>query len=181
MNWKQIPEIIQFCNHLNCSVYVSYLYKPERLSLWTLSSAEIGEIIDFLSVFEFPSSNQNEIYNLKCFNDIIKHLKYWQEENKKRKNIENETDYISSFINNLTLHLDKKKSRDPFSEAVSVSEQIKQTIIDTGYEEYIQKIFKELNSVNMDDILRGINSIPKDEIEKRLNFWFNGNPILKNN
>lgn len=137
-NWKDIPEIIQFCNQNKCSVFFSYLHKPEEMSLWTLPPKEINEISYFLKNFSFSKNNAIEIYNSKCYNEIIEHLHYW--DNPEQAEI---------IFQELSLY-------------------IKSIITELGYEKHKSKIYKELQNIDFEQMIKFYNENSKEEQKEKM-------------
>ncbi len=76
-NWKEVPDMINFCNKIGCSIYFCDVIQPENHVIWTLNSTEIEKIIDYLSGFKFPTMTRNEAINNEQFEIYLKKLKYW--------------------------------------------------------------------------------------------------------
>jgi len=173
MNWKEIPAMIDYCNELKCSIFFSYLYNPEHFSLWTLPSIEIDEIINYLSGFDFPKLTANEIYNHKCYQDIIEHLKYW-----KKKNLtiveEVDKDYLSEWMLRLAEHFrqnDRKDLIDPEVEVLAIKNKLELMITESGYTGDVQKIYKEINKMDIESFLMIYNNTPAGKLKLDLNSW----------
>lgn len=170
-NWKEIPDFINYCNKLDCSVFFSYVYRPEDLSLWTLPPEEIDGIITFFNQFNFPSESEKEKYNLKCYHDIITHLKYWKHENESKANIKDIKDHAAFFVSRLEAYYKKKNSKNPGVEAVKTKDKIVNELSKLGYGDKLQFVFKELNTMRIEDILIGMKTMKKEDLETQLKAW----------
>ena len=73
-NWEQFPLIINLCNELDASIYVSYLERPVHFALADLSKDELKKIRAEMEQFSFPGGNSTELYNRKCFEDFKHYL-----------------------------------------------------------------------------------------------------------
>ena len=52
-NWKEIPEMIKFCNRLDAFMYFNTVWYPEEHSLAHLPSSRLSEILSYFDAFEF--------------------------------------------------------------------------------------------------------------------------------
>jgi len=48
LNWQDIPGIVSFCNQHGLRVFFNTVWAPEELALWSMSSAELKEIAQYL-------------------------------------------------------------------------------------------------------------------------------------
>ncbi|MBI5539228.1 MAG: radical SAM protein [Bacteroidia bacterium] len=77
-NWEEIPEIINFCNKLDSTIFFCEVIQPENQAIWTLHSTEIEKIQQYLSGFSFPLKTKNQKYNNVQYISYIKKLEYWK-------------------------------------------------------------------------------------------------------
>jgi radical SAM protein with 4Fe4S-binding SPASM domain len=73
-NWTQLPKHIEFCNSIDAYAYISYLENPKEFSILELPKKEIEDIRNWMENFSFPSSNNKEKYNKRCFEDYKNYL-----------------------------------------------------------------------------------------------------------
>jgi MoaA/NifB/PqqE/SkfB family radical SAM enzyme len=165
-NWQDIPDILEFCNRNNCSVFFSYLYKPEDFSLWTLPEQELKSIADYLSGFHFTKKNAIEIYNAKCYDEIKDHLKYWTNPPDPQIEFENKLlDYFNA--NN-----ENNRKSDPASKTKEFINYISMAIEDLGYHEQKSKIFKELKNIDIDHMIKFYQEHDKNELYEKMQEFF---------
>ena len=85
-NWRELPQMLEFCLSRNIALYFNAVFTPEELSLRDLSSKDLGEVISFLENYSLPeiSSNPQSPRNLsiRAYSDFILLLKGWQNERK---------------------------------------------------------------------------------------------------
>ncbi len=84
-NWKELPEIFNFINKQNISLFFNSVIFPPYSSLWNLSSQKLSEILNYLSSFQFENKTQIQKENNKCYNNLIEQIVKWQNEAIKRE------------------------------------------------------------------------------------------------
>jgi sulfatase maturation enzyme AslB (radical SAM superfamily) len=77
LNWKEIPEIVRFANSLQANVYFSFVEKPEKLALWSLSREQLINIADYYRSVNLPEKTAREKINKRCFEEITKQIEFW--------------------------------------------------------------------------------------------------------
>lgn len=89
-NWKELPEMLQFCIDKNIALYFNAVFTPVELSLREQPVDEQEKIISFLKANPAPEikGNKRSPVNLSitAYNDFIKQLEGWISE---RKNLLN--------------------------------------------------------------------------------------------
>jgi MoaA/NifB/PqqE/SkfB family radical SAM enzyme len=53
MNWKELPEFVEFCSKRGFALGFNTVWRPKSLALWTLPSAELHRIIADLKAVKF--------------------------------------------------------------------------------------------------------------------------------
>lgn len=76
-NWKEVPEMIIYCNKLGCTIFFCDVIQPFEHAIWTLKYAELEKIFKHLSTFTFENNTNNEQINNKQFTAYINKLKIW--------------------------------------------------------------------------------------------------------
>jgi len=77
MNWKDIPDIILFCNKNKYQFNISQMYCPGELALWSLDIDIIKEIIDYYHSIKLTAGNRLERHNIGIYEELIATLEYW--------------------------------------------------------------------------------------------------------
>ena len=80
MNWKEIPEIIKYCNRINAIITLHTVIYPLHLALWNLKSTELIEIYEFLSSNIISDNSTIERQNQERFNAFLYQVKTWHNE-----------------------------------------------------------------------------------------------------
>ncbi len=80
VNWREIPEIVKFCNRIGAVAYFSYLRKPYELALWNLEKGELEAIERELRTVRFPEDTAITRQNKKAYTDFLQQLRSWKEE-----------------------------------------------------------------------------------------------------
>lgn len=79
-NWQEMPEFIRFCNERNLPIWFNTIHRPYEYALWTLSSNELTEIFDKLTVETFSTNplNPQTFHNKKVYNNLVNsQIKTW--------------------------------------------------------------------------------------------------------
>lgn len=79
VNWEEVPGMIEFCNRIGATIYLSYLKKPEHLALWNLEPYQLEEIHHRLAAVVLPERSEIERANKRCYQDFLHQLCYWKE------------------------------------------------------------------------------------------------------
>ncbi|MFH1320945.1 MAG: radical SAM protein [Bacteroidota bacterium] len=78
-NWKELPDLIHFCNELGARVYFHLVWSPGHCALWNMDTASLKNIISYLSGFRFPQKNAIQKDNSWHYFDMINLIKSWHE------------------------------------------------------------------------------------------------------
>jgi MoaA/NifB/PqqE/SkfB family radical SAM enzyme len=77
-NWKDLPDILEFCNSERVGLYFSTVIYPVEVSLRSLTIEKLNEVIEYLesklpAFTVFPNSTQN----VKNYKGLINQLRQW--------------------------------------------------------------------------------------------------------
>ena len=75
-NWKEIPELIEFANKKEVSLYFNTVLYPHNCSFLGLSNEDIDEVIRFYSTFSFPDKTNSERISKQSFLSLINQLSH---------------------------------------------------------------------------------------------------------
>ncbi|MCK9612248.1 MAG: radical SAM protein [Bacteroidales bacterium] len=81
-NWRDIPQLINFCNTNKVFITFNRVWYPSKCSIWESSMELINEILLFYQSQSFPKNNDIERANSLAFNDLVNLLKCWKEKEK---------------------------------------------------------------------------------------------------
>ncbi|OPZ97176.1 MAG: molybdenum cofactor biosynthesis protein A [Bacteroidetes bacterium ADurb.Bin408] len=119
LNWKEIPDIVRFCNKNQYIFNISPVYHPEHLALWSLSKEELSEISDFYASANMPQHSWLERKNNAVFGELLQAIKYWIECKENQPSFNN---YYAGYI---------ASNETPDKENITVSDMdIDQAVID---------------------------------------------------
>jgi MoaA/NifB/PqqE/SkfB family radical SAM enzyme len=77
INYKEIPEFLDYWNKLGVNVFLKPVWFPPYLSLQNLSKSEIEEIVNEYKRYKPNGNNLENINNLKMWDDTISQLEIW--------------------------------------------------------------------------------------------------------
>jgi len=77
-NWKDIVEIVKFCNKYKCMFIYNTVFFPYECSIWNSSQDLIAEIIEYYKKASLPKRDYISLLNSKTFNLLIKQLRSWK-------------------------------------------------------------------------------------------------------
>jgi MoaA/NifB/PqqE/SkfB family radical SAM enzyme len=163
-NWKDIPEIMSLCNKYDISVFFSYLYIPEELSLWTLTNKDKLKIKEYLYGFSFENNTSVQQYNQRCYNEIIEHLEYWTQEFDKQ-------DELQKRLKNYLIENENISSEAAKVKTDEIITNIKDLICEAGYEKYLDILFYELQKIDIKSFYEIYTNKPKESLINELNTW----------
>lgn len=78
-NWREIPDMVTICNKKGHHIYFNTVWFPLEVSLSSLSSTSLSEIIIFYASYEFKEENTIAKYNVGKFRGMTNQLKKWLE------------------------------------------------------------------------------------------------------
>jgi MoaA/NifB/PqqE/SkfB family radical SAM enzyme len=70
-NWHEMPQILQFCNERDITLFFNTVYFPESASLRCLPRAQLREIVEYLEEVEFPANGRIQWRNRANYLDLI--------------------------------------------------------------------------------------------------------------
>ncbi len=76
-NWKDIPDIVNFCNKNGYIFNISPVYHPEKLALWSLEKYELDEIYKYYTTISLNFKGWQSKQNAAVFNELVSAVKYW--------------------------------------------------------------------------------------------------------
>lgn len=92
-NWRDMPALLQYANDNEYNIHFNVVWKPWELSLRSLSTEDLIEVVSFLESHKFETNNFRQKDNLKKYEELISTITYWQtgeklhEEEKTRMNV----------------------------------------------------------------------------------------------
>ncbi|MGC9332187.1 MAG: twitch domain-containing radical SAM protein [Bacteroidales bacterium] len=84
LNWKDTPDIVQFCNDKQARLNLSFVERPAKYALWANHPDKIDEILTYYDSIDFTHDKHNfaAIYNIRVFNEWKKQLMYFRDKNR---------------------------------------------------------------------------------------------------
>ncbi len=76
-NWREIPEIIEFCNSQNVQINFNRVWHPPECSIWNSSFELLSEVLEFYKGIEFKSKTEISSNNINAFNELKTLLSSW--------------------------------------------------------------------------------------------------------
>lgn len=135
-NWREIPEIVKYCNNINAQMYFNTVVDPFDCALWPLSSNELNNIYNHLLNATITEANDIEKQNYKQYKDLINQIKVWKETSFKREQFNKTPDFPTY-----------KTFKDVFVNKL------------TNYFNSIETLSKEEKTNNIDNCIARINSM----------------------
>jgi radical SAM protein with 4Fe4S-binding SPASM domain len=80
MNWKEIPDLVAFCNRIDAYIRFNNVWQPLEYALWNLSSGEIAEKVDQLSRIHFDGDGKVGEENRRYYATFLAQMVAWQRE-----------------------------------------------------------------------------------------------------
>jgi MoaA/NifB/PqqE/SkfB family radical SAM enzyme len=80
-NWRDIPNILSFCNEQEVQLYLHTVFFPETSAIRLLPAADLNTISRFISSYldKLPSSTSIHKKNKKHFTDFLKQVNEWKD------------------------------------------------------------------------------------------------------
>jgi len=81
-NWKDIPDLLTFCNKQKIPLHYNVVWNPENLSIKSFPIKKLNEVIAFYEreIPTFFQRNTISIKNRNAYLDLIETFKFWQSE-----------------------------------------------------------------------------------------------------
>ena len=89
-NWKDIPNIVHFCNNNNYSLYFSPVFHPKELALWSWTNEALDEIISFYASIILLNKTNIQKHNFQTFSELVSAIKHWRFQKGQEKNFNNQ-------------------------------------------------------------------------------------------
>lgn len=109
MNWKEIPDIAQFANSLNATVFYNTVDYPAHLSLKNLPAEQLRDIITELNLKELPLNTDVERLNYETYRQQISELKSFEKKSNTRP-IYPEHLSVTDFLNRMYTYINSRES-----------------------------------------------------------------------
>lgn len=136
-NWKELPELLQFCLSRNITLYFNAVFSPSDLSLKDQPLAYQQEVINYLESNPAPKKTDKSLspanLSINAYNDFINQLKLWMQESKTKQAAEPqpipilETSFIKQNVEAWTLPLlmEKVELLDSLSQQGYIDKEVK--------------------------------------------------------
>jgi MoaA/NifB/PqqE/SkfB family radical SAM enzyme len=86
-NWRELPQMLEFCLAKNIALYFNVVFTPFDLSLRELGVKELGEVVSFLENYTLPeikgSLQSPRNLSISAYYDFVLLLKDWLSEKSK--------------------------------------------------------------------------------------------------
>jgi MoaA/NifB/PqqE/SkfB family radical SAM enzyme len=92
-NWRELPQMLEFCLSKNIALYFNVVFTPFDLSLRELGVKELEEVITFLENYSLPEVKGNpqspRNLSISAYSDFVLLLRGWlNEKNQEKASIE---------------------------------------------------------------------------------------------
>jgi MoaA/NifB/PqqE/SkfB family radical SAM enzyme len=192
INWKEIPDLINFCNDFDAIIYFNTVIYPDNLAIWSLESSEIIKIKEFYENAKLIKHSSMSLKNYERFEHFKNQINLWHEEAIKREidkfddNSFNEKMHEEKLFNKLQEYIvrnEDRVSRESDIEMLRIklnyilsnieSNESKSNLITTLYNLPIELIFDLLTN----DSYGMMKSIIHEHLEKSKEGIYNGYSI----
>lgn len=85
MNWKELPDIVSFCNSIGAFVYFHTVSYPLDCAIWNLPSVQLNEIDEFLQKNKITGDSEIACQNAKRYEYLLQQVHYWYNESAARE------------------------------------------------------------------------------------------------
>jgi MoaA/NifB/PqqE/SkfB family radical SAM enzyme len=79
-NWRELPEIVEFCNERGIEIIFNNVLHPARLSLRTLGPKDLVEVVQHLESHGLPAGSALERTNHERYRSLVNQLRAWRED-----------------------------------------------------------------------------------------------------
>ncbi len=115
-NWRELPEMLEFCLERNIALYFNVVFTPLDLSLRELSIGDLQNVIEYLAAYTLPQVEGNpqspRNLSITAYRDFVSLLRGWLHEKQdqqqiltdateKSYNVEWSTEHIGQLIDQL--------------------------------------------------------------------------------
>ncbi len=161
-NWKEIPDLVEFCNRHNVFIYFNTVY-TEGFALSELSHTELSEILDLWKARSFGKLGIIGRRNVEGFRGVVSQFeKYYQ--TKYDDYIKNAKRHLFTIDMLKEIFIDKLRSDEKaYSAVLDVFEIIK---VSSFY--LSDKDVFELQNITEDQIKYAVETMTKNELQNKL-------------
>lgn len=92
LNYRELPEIIGFCNDHQAYVVFVHVFGASGVALNAASAQILAGALEMLEPVRFPEDTPVSIHNARCFRELVEDIKSWQQQALKMES------YIEKFI-----------------------------------------------------------------------------------
>jgi MoaA/NifB/PqqE/SkfB family radical SAM enzyme len=78
-NWQELPDLVNFANSKEISIWFNTVWYPESISLRSLPTASLIQVINQLSQQHFDTFSEKQVANVRKYQSVIKTLIGWIE------------------------------------------------------------------------------------------------------
>jgi radical SAM protein with 4Fe4S-binding SPASM domain len=78
-NWKEIPDMINFCNSNDLEIYFNTVWYPGKNALWLLETEKLEEIINTLRPLHFERKTPVQKKNADAYTNLLRTLQRWHD------------------------------------------------------------------------------------------------------
>ena len=162
LNWKEIPALVEFANHNQCSIFFNHVHHPSYLSLKYLHSSHLIAITEYYKhvLADLPDTTPLQTENRNRFNGLLNLLINWQ--------------YDASQVENDTLKICKdeiigylKPFRNEFDDLIQVV-----TGVLPETRTVTKRKYKEIHEFDFFRGLTGIMRMSEDKVRKTIRSFF---------
>jgi sulfatase maturation enzyme AslB (radical SAM superfamily) len=119
-NWKDIPDIVEYCNKNNYRLYFSPVFHPKELALWSWDVETLDKIIQFYASTDLPRKNSIQKHNSHIFSELLNTVKHWRIQ--KSSDINFNTEY-SQLIYEQEMCLESKPKKSISNSDIELAKQ----------------------------------------------------------
>lgn len=171
VNYMDFYNVIQFCNKIDATLYVSYLKTPPQFGIWNLPSETLEKIRSEALKQDLPEQTYTEKYNKKIHHDFINYLKNAALDNLTRSKediIPLGNDTLPSKIIKVE-DFDKNKDYNSllkarFESNIEVIEKVEKSLNNEFSSEEANKIYYKMWTTPYENLKEDILKLSEDEI-----------------
>ncbi|MFA5195852.1 MAG: radical SAM protein [Bacteroidales bacterium] len=89
-NWRDIPDVVNFCNSHDFYFDVSTVIHPRELALWSLPKDALKEIVSYYKSVFFDTGRYLQKKNIKVFDELVSSVEYWYQCKEQNESFDNE-------------------------------------------------------------------------------------------
>jgi molybdenum cofactor biosynthesis enzyme MoaA len=80
MNWKGIPDLIDFCSQKEIQIYFNLVTKPYEIAIWRMNADELKEVTKALQSVKISGQNSIQKYNASQLESLIHQTGTWAQQ-----------------------------------------------------------------------------------------------------